>query len=324
MKECKISRTDLVVSRLAFGCANLIGFDKEPIRRDDLAKAARLIHTACDHGITLFDHADVYAFGKAETVFGEVLKQSPALRHRIVIQSKCGQCVSERGVEEPIYVDLSRRHIVEAAEGSLRRLETDWLDILLLHAADALVEPEEVAQAFDDLHKSGKVRYFGVSNHDANQIALLGKRVSQPLVVNQLRLSVANPTLLAEGMQFTLWMAKGVLRSTEGTGPLRSGTIDYCRQNDIQVQAWSPLRGILNPSVDASPQLKAAAKLVALLAQEKGTTSAAIALAWLLRHPAGIVPILGASDPGHLIENCEADGLVLSREEWYRLFAAAA
>ncbi|MBI4166809.1 MAG: aldo/keto reductase [Acidobacteria bacterium] len=324
MDAYRIAHTDLVVSRLGYGAGSLLSWDKEPVNADDITKATRLVHVAYDNGITLFDHADLYAYGKSEEVFGEVLKQSPGLRNKIVIQSKCGQVFSEGGLGSPIRVDLSRKHIVSAVEGSLKRLGTDRLDILLLHAVDALVEPQEVAAAFEYLHRSGKVRYFGVSNYNTPQIALLEKSVRQPIVVNQIQLSLANPGPLTEGMQFTLRIAKGGRMSDESIGLAGSGTIDYCRTNGIQVQAWSPLRGVLKLPADASPQLKATVQLVAELARKKNTTPAAIALAWLLRHPAGIVPILGSDKPEHLVEDCAADRINLSREEWYDLFAATA
>jgi predicted oxidoreductase len=324
LKTYKIPQTDLTVSRLGYGAAGLASWDKNPVSAADVTKTARLVHLAYENGINLFDHADLYAFGKAETVFGEVLKQSPGLRDRIVIQSKCGQRFSDAGAGGPVRVDLSREHIVSAVEGSLKRLGTDRLDILLLHAVDALVEPQEVAQAFDHLHRSGKVRYFGVSNYHAAQIALLKQSVQQPLVVNQIQISLSNPAPLAEGMEFTLQIAKAGGPSGDVNVPAGPGTIDYCRLNNIQVQAWSPLRGVVKPPADASPQLKATVQLIAELAKKKNTTPPVIALAWLLRHPAGIVPIVGGDNPEHLIENCAADRLVLSREEWYDLFAASA
>lgn len=324
MRTCKIPQTDLTVSRLGYGTTSLIGWDQLPVSADDTAKASRLIHTAVDQGITLFDHADLYAFGKCEAVFGEVLKQSPGLRNKLVIQSKCGQRFSAGGLGSPIQADLRGEHIRSAVEGSLKRLGTDRLDILLLHAVDALVEPQEVAQAFEDLHRSGKVRYFGVSNYHASQIALLKKTVRQSLVVNQIQISLANPMPLTDGMQFTLQLAKGGRKLDEGIGAAGDGTIDYCRVNDIQVQAWSPLRGLLRLPADASRQLKATSQLLAELARAKNTTPAAIALAWLLRHPAGIVPIFGGNKPEHLIEDSTADRVELSREEWYSLFAATA
>ena len=221
-------------------------------------------------------------------------------------------------------MDLSREHIVSAVEGSLKRLGTDRLDILLLHAVDALVQPQEVADAFENLHRSGKVRYFGVSNYHASQIALLKRSVRQPLVVNQIQISLARPAALTEGMEFTLSVSKPRQRGAEDLKLPGGGTMDYCRLNDIQVQAWSPLRGVVNPPADAGPKLVATTQLLAELAKKKSTTPAVVALAWLLRHPAAIVPIIGGGNPEHIVENCAADRLVLSRDEWYDLFAAAA
>lgn len=329
LTKLSIPNSDLKVSRLGYGAGTgLIGWDKNPITKEDIAKAARLIHTAYDQGITLFDHADIYAHGKAEEVFGRVLKQSTGLRDKLVIQSKCGERFIDGGSNGATglaeIIDLSREHIVSAVEGSLERLGTDRLDILLLHEADALVEPQEVAQAFEDLHRSGKVRYFGVSNYNASQIALLKKSVRQPLVINQLQLGLASASALTEGMRVALKTVKGGHKVDESIGLAGGGTIDYCRLSDIQVQAYSPLRGVLKPPADASPQLNATVQLVAELAQKKNTTPAVIALAWLLRHPAGIVPILGGDKPEYLIENCAADRLELSREEWYELFATLA
>lgn len=322
MQTLPVPQTELRVSRIAYGCAGLAPWGNQPLGAADLARATTIVNTAYDNGITLFDHADIYGGGKAETVFGQVLRQSPGLRDRIVIQSKCGQKVMPGGV---VYADLSRAHIVAAVEGSLQRLGTDRLDLLLLHIADALVEPEEVAQAFESLHRDGKVRHFGVSNHNATQIELLQRYVRQPLVANQIHLGLGHPHALADGMEFTAGVASSARNSGDGhlsvAGP---GTVDFCRQHDIQVQAWSPLRGgVLNPTADASAQIKQTAEVLAEIAQARNAAPAAIALAWLLRHPAGIVPITGASRPEHIVENATADRIDLSRDEWYRLFAAA-
>lgn len=328
MKTYKIFNTDLVVSRIAYGCAMLVGWDREPIEVNDIAKAARMIHAAHDSGITFFDQANLYAFGKSEIAFGQVLKQSPAFRERIIIQSKCGQYFSDRAQHgDPVHIDLSRGHIVGSAEESLRRLCTDHLDILLLHAPDALAEPEEVAQAFDVLHRSGKVRYFGVSNHTPSQIELLKKYVRQPIVTNQIHLGLAHTYPVDDGMELILDIIKGATSSDHGyTGIAGSGILDYCRLHDIQVQSWSPLRfsQLLNPPADAKPEIRRTAQLLADMARQKDATPLAVALAWLLRHPAGIVPVVGSSDPEHLVEDCAADRITLNRDEWYSLFASAA
>jgi len=326
MRTCKVPQTDLEVSRIAYGSAGLVSWDGTPLSPHDIAKAARVINTAYDSGITLFDHANCYAFGKSEAAFGEVLKQTPGLRNRIVLQSKCGQRFAAGWRPgDPIEVDLSYEQIVRSVEGSLLRLATDYLDILLLHVCDALVEPEEVAKAFDELKQSGKVRYFGVSNHTASQLELLQQYVRHPLVANQIHLGLMHSFPIADGLEFTLQIAKGTTRDHGYSGVAGAGTLDYCRLRGIQVQAWSPLRGdlFISPSA-ANPHVEQVMRVLADLAEKKDSTPSAVALAWLLRHPAGIIPIIGSSTPEHVAENCDADRVTLSREEWYALFAAAA
>ena len=238
MNTYKIPHTDLVVSRIAYGCS-MFGWDKLPaltkaaamagFKWVSISDAVRLVSTAYDNGITLFDLADIYAFGNTEVYFGEVLKQSPGLREKIVIQSKCGQRLPDEPYpDEPARVDLSREHIVSSVEGSLKRLDTDHLDILLLHVPDALVEPEEVAQAFEDLKRNGKVRYFGVSNYTPTQIALLKKYVSQPLVANQVHLGLGHPYAITGGMEFTLEVVeilKSLVAFTKGKASHMIATI---------------------------------------------------------------------------------------------------
>lgn len=325
MKTCRIPNTNLVVSRLAYGWGSLGGsWDTQDLPSNVLDMAVRLVRTAYEHGITLFDHADIYTFGKSETAFGHVLRQSPGLRQKIVIQSKCGMHISlplmEPPSDDPHRVNFECEHIVNSVEGSLRRLDTDYLDILLLHRPDALVEPEEVARAFDELHGSGKVRYFGVSNHTAPQIELLKRYVRQPLVVNQLDLSLANPGLVTEGLDVNRQEGRRLMSGYTGT----AGLLDYCRLHDIQVQAYSPVRGLTSAAQEARPAIRQAAQMLADLARKKGTASSAIALAWVMRHPAGIVPVTGTGQPQHLAENCDADRITLTRQEWYALLIAAA
>lgn len=334
MKSYAIKHTDLAVSRISFGCASLGGWNKGVVDAETADKAERLIRTAHEQGITLFDHADFYGFGNGELAFGEVLKRSPALRGDIVIQSKCGQLMpGDPGPTDPYRVDLGTRHIIDSVEGSLRRLCTDYLDILLLHVPDALMEPEEIAQAFEDLRKSGKVRHFGVSNYSAAKIAWLQNHVDERLVINQIQLGLGHSHPIADGMEFVLEVGQELANVFSGAkagftnayaGIPGSGTLDYCRLHDIQIQAWGPLHGqFLRPAADGSPDANRAAELVADIAAQKGVTPAAIALAWLLRHPAGIVPVFATSSPEHLIENCKADDVELNRSEWYALFAAA-
>ena len=316
MKTYLVPQTDITVSRIAYGCAFLGGKNE--------SKAGRLIHTACDNGITFFDHADIYG---SEEVFGKILQESPGLRDRIVIQSKCGQYVPEgHQPGDPIFVNFSREHIATAVDGSLRRLRTDHLDILLLHLSDTLLEPEEVAEAFDKLKRSGKVRHFGVSNHSPIQIELLKRCVPHPLVANQVHISFSHPYLFTTGIEVTLEAARGPRKIPDTTYAALAGndTIDYCRLNRIQIQAWSPLRGIeLDATKVAASERGNPLYMLNKIARQKNTTPCALALAWLLYHPGHIVPVIGSSNPEHIAEACAADSVNISREEWYTLLASA-
>lgn len=307
----------LPVSRLAYGCMQLSrAWDATPVTADERRLTQRLVETALAGGITLFDHADIYARGKSEQVFGDVLRASPGLRERMVLQSKCGIRFADDPPGTPGRYDFSQAHIVASAEGSLSRLGVGHLDVLLLHRPDALVEPEEVAKAFDTLHTAGKVRHFGVSNHTAGQIALLRRHVRQPLVANQVEVSLLHHHLIDDGV---------VANTTGHAYASAAGTLDYCRLHDLRMQAWSPLAGgkLATTSEFADPVIRATSALLHQLAEEKGVTPEAIQLAWLLRHPAGIQPIVGTTDPVRLAACCAADGVTLSREEWYALFTAA-
>ncbi|MDG2004757.1 MAG: aldo/keto reductase [Novosphingobium sp.] len=334
MKSYQISGTDLAVSRISFGCASLGGWNKGVVDADTARQAESLIRTAHEQGITLFDHADFYGFGNGELAFGGVLKRNPGLREQLVIQSKCGQLMpGDPEPTDPYRVDLSRNHIVASVEGSLMRLNTDHLDILLLHVPDALMDPSEVGEAFAALKQSGKVRHFGVSNYSAAKIAWLQKHIDEPLVINQVQLGLGHSHAIVDGMEFVLEVGQELQRVFGGekdgftnayAGIPGSGLLDYCALHDIQVQAWGPLHGnILSLASAKTPESTQAAELLTGIAADKGVTPAAIALAWLLRHPAGIVPIFATSSPEHLIENCAADTVTLSRSEWYALFAAA-
>ena len=311
IKTYTVPHTDLVVSRLAYGNA-MIGSDwNSP---DFIAETVRVMKAAYEQGITFFDTADVYAHGKSEEALGQLLKDIPGSRRRLVIQSKCSS--RHGGV-----IDSSREHITEAVEGSLKRLGTDHLDILLLHWPDSLIEPTEVARAFDELHRAGKVRYFGVSNYSPYQIELLRKHLHQPLVANQIQLGVAH------------WYTEaGAAKGAETHGAEGVVTLDYCRLQDIQVQAYSPLKSasvgkppnLLNPAADASAEVRKASDALAEVARSHDTSPAAIMLAWLLHHPAAIVPIIGATKVEHVIDNCAADRVQLSRDEWYSLLRTTA
>jgi len=299
-------------SRICYGCMSLPEADDPDAALD----AAR------EQGITLFDHADIYGTGESEAIFGRWLAERPALRDSIIVQSKCGiRFAGEPDDHAPHRFDFSYQHIVDSVEGSLRRLATDSLDVLLLHRPDALCDPDEVARAFDHLHGSGKVRHFGVSNHSLHRIELLRSHIDQPLVANQIEISLMRPQPLAAGMR---WNTAAEAINDE------DGTVDYCRRHQIRVQAWSPLaRGRLSgasPRPKHDPDLErlhAACAMVAHCAEAHGCSADAIVLAWLLRHPAGVQPVIGSRDPARIAACCRAVDCALSREEWYRLLGAA-
>jgi predicted oxidoreductase len=335
MKYYTIKNTDLSVSRLAFGCASLGGWTRGVVGADTIEDAERLVLTARDAGVTLFDMADFYGLGNAETAFGEVLKRTPSLRDKIVIQSKCGQIMpGDPDPGDAYRVDLSRDHIVRSVEGSLGRIGADHLDILLLHAPDALMVADEIGEAFAQLKQAGKVRHFGVSNFSAMQIERLKKGIDEPLVANQIQLGLGHSHPIVDGMEWPVEVGQDGPEVMSGrkpyfvnafASPAAPGTFDYCCLHDIRIQAFSPIRGeLLSPTQATAPGTRKAAELMGEIAARKGVSPAAIALAWLLRHPAGIVPVFSTSKPERIIENCEADDVELSRSEWYALFAAAA
>lgn len=322
MKTYQIPGTPLTISRLAYGGGALGGaWEHERLDTERLEKVGRLVHAAYDNGITLFDNADIYAYGKAEEAMGHVFRNSPGLRDKIVLQTKCGIHLSrpwqEPASESPHRFDLRYRHILAAVEGSLKRLSTDRIDILLLHRPDPLMKADEVAQAFDELHRSGKVRHFGVSNYSPIQIELLKKSVRQPLVVNQVELGLSHSELICEGLDFNRQTNRRLIRGCAGY----AGLLEYCQLNQVLVQAYSPVRGL--SGTEASPDIQKTMQRLRAMASEKGVTPFAVALAWLLRHPAGIVPIIGTDKPEHLIENLAADHTELTYDEWYSLLFAA-
>jgi len=319
MKTTSIARTNLQVSRIAYGCMKIGGgWGSEPITAQTCKEAMAVVRAALEEGIDFFDHADIYCRGKSEEVFSTLWEEAPRLRSKIFLQSKCGiRFGDDPAAGAPPRYDFSYEHILHSVENSLKRLRTDYLDVLLLHRPDPLVEPEEVAKAFDELHDSGKVRCFGVSNHTAAQITLLQKFVIQPLVINQVAFNAIHTHLLDEGIVFNQDRPAKVVRN--------EGTIEYCRLIGITVQAWGSLawgRLTGRKDVNLSESETRAAAIVAELAKEKGVSGEAILIAWILRHPAHIQPVLGTTRPERVKAACQADGIELSREEWYRLFTA--
>ena len=300
MKYIKIANSDLNASQIALGCAGIGHLSNQEI--------ATLVHTSLAEGINFFDHADVYGDGQSEAKFAEALDMNPRLRETMILQTKCG---IRKG-----YFDFSKEHILEAVDGSLKRLRTDFVDVLLLHRPDALVEPEEVAEAFTILQDSGKVKHFGVSNQNPRQIELLQKFVKQKLIINQLQMSVAHTGMIDAGFTVNMKMDASVDRD--------GSILDYCRLHDMTIQAWSPFRyGYFDGIFLDNPKFPELNQTINAIASAKGVTNTTIVVAWLLRHPARIQPILGTSNPARLKESCKAADITLSRPEWYEIYLAA-
>lgn len=317
MQTQALGASDLAVTRVGYGCMPLGGsWDTTPLDDATRQSAVRSVRAALEAGITFFDHADIYCRGKSEETFQAVWQDQPRLREQVHIQSKCGIRFGDEPPGAPHRFDFSYQHIVNSVEGSLRRLGTDYLDVLLLHRPDPLVEPEEVARAFDELHAAGKVRWFGVSNHTAAQLALLRSVVRQPIVCNQVAFNMLHTHMLDSGIVFN--QNNPLLARNEGT-------IEYCRQHNITLQAWGPLawgRLTGRQTEKPDPRIESAAALVAQMAAEKGLPGEAILIAWILRHPAHIQPLVGSTNPARIAAAAQGADAALTREEWYRLFIA--
>ena len=271
-------------------------------------EATKFINTALEEGINFFDHADIYGGGKAEEAFAQAVDMNATIREKFILQTKCG-------IREG-YFDFSKEHILEAVDGSLKRLKTDYVDVLLLHRPDTLVEPEEVAEAFTILHNSGKVKYFGVSNQNPMQIELLSKYVDQKLIINQLQLSITNTGMIDSGINVNM--------KIDGSIDRDGSILDYCRLKNITIQAWSPFQFGFFEGVflnnDKFPELN---KKIDEIAEVKGVPNTAIAIAWILRHPAKIQPIVGTTNTDRLKDICKASNIELTRQEWYEIYRAA-
>ena len=301
------------VGPLVYGCMALGGdWAGGPVTEADIAHAHAAVEAALDIGIQLFDHADIYRRGKAETVFGELLKRDAGLRARVRLQSKCGiRFADDTHVGR---YDLSAEHIEASVNGILQRLAVERIDILLLHRPDALMEPAEVAHAFGRLKAAGKVSHLGVSNMHAGQMRWLQSALSEPLVVNQLELSLAKLDAIDVGTTFN-----GPQAATRPGGIAWAGTLEYAQQQGVQLQAWGSLaQGRFN-----DPAASNAAQVVHEIAEAHRTTANAVLLAWLLRHPAGIQPVIGSGNPQRIRDCGDATRMQLSRDDWYRLYVTA-
>lgn len=311
MKTFTLPGTDIVAPNVVLGLMRIADKSDDEIRT--------LLRTARDAGIDFLDHADVYgdALHQCERRFAEAMALTPAQRDELTIQTKCGIVRGPDGVGNAGF-DFSYEHIVSSVEGSLDALATDRIDILLLHRPDALVEPEEVARAFDDLHAAGKVRAFGVSNHTPRQIELLQHSVRQPIVANQVQLSITHSSLVAEGLAANMESERQSVTRDGG------GLLDYCRLHGITLQAWSPLQaGFFTGTFLGSPDYPALNAVIDRLAASYDVPPIAIATAWLTRHPANIQVVLGTTTPERVAGAALGSDLPLTRPQWYELFEAA-
>ena len=303
MKTIQLHKTNIEASNIVMGCMRIADMPLNDIET--------LVRTAMEQGINFFDHADIYANGKSEEVFAQAIQMNDDIREQMILQSKCGI-----NTKDNLY-DFSKQHILQSVDGILKRLKTDYLDILLLHRPDPLMEPQEVAEAFDLLQSSGKVRHFGVSNFTPLQIELLKKDVKQPIIANQLQFSVAHTPLIDSGVAFNMGNDQAINRD--------SGILEYSRIHDITIQAWSPYQagffaGPFLGDVEKFPELN---QLIQAIAQKYDVTDTAIAAAWITRHPANIQVVLGTTNVGRLVDACAGSDIPLTRKEWYDIYKAA-
>jgi len=300
MRTMQLGKSDLLVPVIAVGCMRINGLV--------LPEAERFVQAALEIGANFFDHADIYGNGECESHFAAAIHMNSTIRSRIILQSKCG-------IRDGQF-DFSAEHILASVDASLKRLKTDYLDVMLLHRPDALMEPEEVAKAFDKLQASGKVRHFGVSNQKPMQISLLQKYSKQPLAANQLQLSITNANMISNGINVNMQNESAVDRD--------GSILDFCRLQEITIQPWSPFQygffeGVFLGS-DKYPELNSVIDGIAEKYQVNNTT---IAIAWLLRHPAKMQPVTGTMNINRLKDCAKASDIRLSREEWYAIYRAA-
>lgn len=300
VKRINVANGALEVAEISLGCMRIADLSPQ--------EADVHIHSALEAGIDFFDHADIYAAGKAEEVFGDVLAASPGMREQLLIQTKCG---IRNG-----FFDFSKEHIVSSVENSLKRLKTDYVDVLLLHRPDTLMEPEEVAEAFDQLESRGLVKHFGVSNQNPLQIELLKKNVKQPLLFNQLQLSVMVTGMIDSGINVNMTNSGSVVHD--------GGILEYSRLHDMTIQPWSPFQyGFFEGVFLGHEKFPEVNVVINRLAAEKGVADTAIAIAWLLRHPAKMQPVVGTTNTKRLLDIAKASDITLSRQEWYEIYRAA-
>ncbi len=301
MRTMKLGNSSLEVPVVAVGCMRINSLTK--------SEAEHFVKTALENGANFFDHADIYGRGECEEIFAEAIHGNSSIREKIILQSKCGIVPGNR-------FDFSKDHILTSVDNILKRLRTEYLDVLLLHRPDALVEPEEVAEAFEVLENSGKVRNFGVSNQNPMQMQLLQKSLKQKIIVNQLQLSITNATMISSGINVNMLNESAVNRD--------GSVLDFCRLHDITIQPWSPFQYGFFEGVflgnDKFPELN---KVINKIADKYSVSNTTIAIAWILRHPAHMQPVVGTMKEERLIDCCKAAEIMITREEWYEIYRAA-
>ncbi len=299
MYNIELGKSGLSVPTIAIGCMRISNMAKHEL--------VAFIDTALENGAYFFDHADIYDCGKCENIFGEVI--SKELREKIIIQTKCGI------VPGKMY-DFSYEHIISSVDGSLRRLGIEYIDVLLLHRPDALMEPEEVAKAFEQLKESGKVRHFGVSNHNPYQIELLQRAMEIPLCANQLQFGVMHSSMIQTGINVNMYNSSATNRD--------GSVLDYCRLNKITIQPWSPMQyGFFEGCFIDNEKFPELNTTMDRLAKKYCVNKNTLAFAWILRHPARMQPVTGTTNVSRLLDYIKATEIELSREDWYEIYRAA-
>lgn len=298
MKKIEFGKSGLQVPSVAVGCMRISDMSEKEV--------SAFVDTAFENGANFFDHADIYGGGKSETVFGKAI--TPSMRENIFIQTKCGIRKGQ--------FDFSYEHIINSVNGSLERLGTEYIDVLLLHRPDALMEPEEVAKAFDELKSSGKVRHFGVSNQNPYQMKLLQSCLDMPICANQLQFSIMHAPMIQSGINVNMYNDSAVNRD--------GGVLDFCRLNKITIQPWSPMQyGFFKGCFVDNEEFPELNKTLENIGNKYGVSKTTISFAWILRHPAKMQPITGTTNLTRLKDCIKASEIELTREEWYEIYRSA-
>lgn len=298
MFSIDFGKSGMQVPAVAVGCMRISDMNEKEV--------SAFVDTALSFGANFFDHADIYGGGKSEEVFGKAV--SPSMRENVIIQTKCG-------IRKGMF-DFSYDHIVSSVDGSLKRLGTDYIDVLLLHRPDALMEPDEVAKAFDYLKTSGKVRHFGVSNQNPYQIQLLQNSLTVPLCANQLQFGVMHTPMIQSGINVNMYNESAVNRD--------GGVLDFCRLNKITIQPWSPMQyGFFEGCFIDNEKFPEVNETLERIGDNYGVSKTAMAFAWILRHPAKMQPVTGTTNLTRLADCLRASDVKITREEWYEIYRAA-